>query len=395
MLMISILDYERKPGPEARWKHVQIGSALSFVIAPASHQKTIRESRLDDRRPAKVLVAVPTCDRPDDLARMLDSLAACAEPAGARCSVLVVENGSRLPAKPMSLRAGRYSAPPVCMIVEERKGIPYARNAALDYALSGDFDLLAFSDDDETVEAGWLVNLIDGLKNGAADLAGGPVFAQPPPESLQAWPAFLMRGYERWYQVRQARNEAQLRRGNQDRITILTNNWLLDLNFVRRTGLRFSDAFRISGGSDAHFCSELRRLGGTTVWCQDALVRETVLPERLYRSLHFLYRGAQQRINHIERNARAQSCRAVCIAILLLLADFLATASCPGLVSSPLAGPYAFFDGDALNCGRAFGGRHGRVWRPLRPLQDPRLIGFPISTRPFAQATARSSRPAM
>ncbi|WP_421855544.1 glycosyltransferase family 2 protein [Oricola sp.] len=302
---------------------------------------------------SRIMVAIPTCNRPEDLARLLESLGACRVPDQTHCSVLIVENGTRLPAAPV-VEGRELFGGPVRLVVEPRKGIPFARNAALDRALAEGFDYLAFADDDETVDADWLVSLFACLKASSADLAGGPVYARRPPIELSAWQTWLMRGYERWYDIRQVRNETQLRRGAQDRITVLTNNWLLDLGFARREGMRFSDRFRISGGSDAHFCSELRKLGGVTAWCTTAAVYETVLPERL-SARYILFRGAQQRINHLERGReRGWSIYAQAVALFLPLLAY-------GLfrtVSSPLVGPYAFFDG-VRSCGRAFGGIMG------------------------------------
>ena len=63
-----------------------------------------------------------------------------------------------------------------------------------------------------------------------------------------------------------------------------TNNLLLDLAAVRLAEVRFDESFGETGGSDASFTAELVRAGGRLVWCDEAVVTESVPAARATRS---------------------------------------------------------------------------------------------------------------
>ena len=96
--------------------------------------------------PPSVTVAVCTRDRPEDLARCLDALAALRYPA---LELLVVDNA------PATRDAHGVVAarPGVRYAVEPRPGLGWARNRALAEATG---EILAFTDDDVVVEPGWV-----------------------------------------------------------------------------------------------------------------------------------------------------------------------------------------------------------------------------------------------
>jgi GT2 family glycosyltransferase len=91
-------------------------------------------------------VAVCTRDRPEDLARCLDALAELRYPA---LELLVVDNA------PATRDAEGVVAarPGVRYAVEPRPGLGWARNRALAEATG---EILAFTDDDVVVDAGWV-----------------------------------------------------------------------------------------------------------------------------------------------------------------------------------------------------------------------------------------------
>ncbi len=108
-----------------------------------------------DRLPA-LTVAVCTKDRPDEAARCLDALLAL-EPSAlglpVALEVLVVDNAPS-DARTRTLVAAR---PEVRYVREPRPGLNFARNRALREATG---ELLAFLDDDVTVDRTWLTGLM-------------------------------------------------------------------------------------------------------------------------------------------------------------------------------------------------------------------------------------------
>lgn len=94
-----------------------------------------------------VTVAVCTRDRPDDLARCLDSLDRLADEA---FEVLVVDNAPSSEATRLLVERRAHR---VRYVREPRPGLDWARNRAIAEAAG---DVIAFTDDDVEVDPGWL-----------------------------------------------------------------------------------------------------------------------------------------------------------------------------------------------------------------------------------------------
>ncbi len=118
--------------------------------------------------PTSISIVVPTCDRPEQLAACLESLAALRDRP---LEIIVVDNrpatdDTSSATRQVASRAGvRYVAEPRC-------GSSAARNAGV-AASRGDF--IAFVDDDETVHPDWLRRLADGFRYAGVGLVTGLV----------------------------------------------------------------------------------------------------------------------------------------------------------------------------------------------------------------------------
>jgi succinoglycan biosynthesis protein ExoM len=214
----------------------------------------------------RVVVAVLTYLRPEDLPAAVDAVLEQAGGVVADVAVLVVDND---PAGGAMALASRWLGDRVRFVHEPRPGIAAARNRALDQA--GAQDLLVFIDDDERPEPGWLGGLLGTWEQDRPAAVVGPVISALP-EELDPWIAaggFFVR--------------RRLQTGTEVSVAA-TNNLLLDLEQVRALGLRFDEAFGESGGSDTLFTRQLHRRGGRMVWCDTAVVRDIVPPGRLTRS---------------------------------------------------------------------------------------------------------------
>jgi GT2 family glycosyltransferase len=111
------------------------------------------------RHRAALLVAAPsvsviiaTRDRPDSLARCLDSVLSVEYP---EVEVVVVDNAPSTSAS-ADLIASTYAARGVRYVREERRGLAAAHNCGVDVA-SG--ELLAFTDDDVVVDRHWVASI--------------------------------------------------------------------------------------------------------------------------------------------------------------------------------------------------------------------------------------------
>ena len=219
-----------------------------------------------------VTIGVLTFRRPGDLAAvlplLLDQAAGQTEP-GRRVEVLVVDNDPDASAAPVvdALRADTRGAD-LRYVVEPTPGIAAARNRVLDEAAGS--RLLVFVDDDERPHPGWLGALLDtAARTGAAAVAGAVVsdFVEQPGPWVQAGDFFRRR--------RLATGAA---------ITVAaTNNLLLDVAAVRAAGARFDPAFGLTGGSDSLFTRQLSAAGYLLVWCDEAVVTDSVPASRVTR----------------------------------------------------------------------------------------------------------------
>lgn len=213
----------------------------------------------------RVVVAVATYRRPDDLSAILPLLVAQAADSAHRARVLVVDNdpdgGARQTCLSLGLPAG-------CYVHEPEPGIAAARNRALDEA--PDDDLLVFIDDDERPQPQWLERLVSTFETHAVAGVIGPVHAVIDGE-LDPW---ISAG--RFFVTPRRPTGTPMRIG-------ATNNLLLDLAVIRRLGLRFDERFGLSGGSDTLFTARLSAAGERLTWCDEAVVDNVVPAARTSR----------------------------------------------------------------------------------------------------------------
>jgi glycosyltransferase involved in cell wall biosynthesis len=213
--------------------------------------------------PPHVAILLITFQRQAGLAALL---AAIAKQTGLgsnyRISVVVCDNDAAQSARTVALAAG------ATYVSEPRRGIPFARNAALD-AVPEDADFICFIDDDEAPPPGWMSALLAVQRQTGAGAVLGPVV-----------PVFPVGSESRWA----VRSGLLQRRRNRDGARIYygaTNNTLVSWPFVRDHGLRFDERMRFTGGSDFRFFRLAMARGLTIHWAEAAMIEEAFPPERL------------------------------------------------------------------------------------------------------------------
>ena len=266
-----------------------------------------------------IAVAVLTYKRADLFDKFLQAFAAMKRPAKSRVSLIVIDNDAAGSAEAL-VEARRKAVGEVHYFVETRRGIPVARNRALDEALRLQAEALCFIDDDEYPAGDWLVHLVERWRTTGSQLIGGPVEVASPPPSATAWQRFINRSLAARMK-RKNRTTAQRAESN-GRYTVVTNNWLCDLAWQRQTGVRFDENMLDTGGSDTAFFHAARAAGAVTDWCPQAVVHETMMPDRLSLAYQF-FRGASQSTNHFRMKRRKitvpLAVGTVCIATLRFL----------------------------------------------------------------------------
>ncbi len=214
----------------------------------------------------QILIVVLTYKRPHDLPDALSTLLEQSQGVQWETSVLVIDND---PAASAMRSAANFVSNPVRFVHEPIPGIAAARNRAL--AEGQQANLLIFVDDDERPSAHWLQTLVDTWIRTQPAAVVGPVvstFAEDPDPWITAGEFFTRRRMPTGTQIEVA----------------ATNNLLLDLRQINDWGLRFDLRFGASGGSDTLFTRQIRQLGGTMIWCDEAVVIDVVPLSRMTRA---------------------------------------------------------------------------------------------------------------
>jgi glycosyltransferase involved in cell wall biosynthesis len=123
-----------------------------------------------------ITVILCTYNRSASLGRALESVAASELPNSVEWEVLVVDNNSSDGTREVVEEFCRRHPGRFRYLFESRQGLSQARNAGIREARG---DILAFIDDDVTVDRHWLQNLTRSLETGEWAGAGGRILLEP------------------------------------------------------------------------------------------------------------------------------------------------------------------------------------------------------------------------
>jgi len=211
-----------------------------------------------------VAVCIATCRRPRSLGRLLDSLEGLSWPSGAGgIRVIVVDNdeaGSAREAVEERRTGYRWE---LQYVAEPRRNIALARNRAIEVAVEGRAEWVAFIDDDEVASPVWLEELVRVAGATGAPIVGGPIL----PRYEEGVPGWVARGG--FFEVPRFPDGSAVDMA-------FTGNVLLWAEYLRAGGARFDAGFGLSGGGDSHFFLRAVRDGVAIAWADQAIVVETV-----------------------------------------------------------------------------------------------------------------------
>ena len=212
-----------------------------------------------------VAICVGTCGRERLLLGLLQSLGELWVPDGWTAELRLVDNRPERPVSEAAQAAARAFPGSVHLLVEPARNVAAVRNRAVDL---GPADLVAFVDDDEQVEPGWLEELWAALERQEADAVVGPVRRRLPA------------GAPGWLRAA-ARDATPAREGPLDWRQARTGNALIRGGWFYQRGFRFDEAFGRSGGEDTDLFGRLERAGARLGSAPRAIVQESWEGERL------------------------------------------------------------------------------------------------------------------
>ena len=215
---------------------------------------------------AAVAVIVPTLRRPESLARALRSLFAQTGVAERVAAIVVVDNDPEGTARSVIADLTPLSPWPLVYRHAPRPGVATARNAGL---AAVNAPLIAFLDDDEAADAGWLVALLKAQAETQADVVFGPIRGRAPEGT----------GWTRAYLERFFGRDGPARTGLIDQAYGCGNSLMLRVTALPGAA-PFDVASDQSGGEDDALFSTLAARGGRFGWAADAWVDEFAPPHR-------------------------------------------------------------------------------------------------------------------
>jgi len=212
-------------------------------------------------------ICIITCRRPKSLSALLEALNRQHIPEESlSINIVLVDNDTGQSARKVLEEIAPSMRWPLNYHVEEKAGIPFARNACLRHSL--DTDLIAFIDDDEVPGEKWLVALLQPFIQQDADVATGPVYPVYP----VATPKWIRIG--RFF-------DRPVHADGKRMDVAFTNNVCFKRSILDNLDTWFDERMAMSGGSDAHFFRRVAQQGYKIVWAEHADVYEEVPKSRM------------------------------------------------------------------------------------------------------------------
>ncbi|UFS71086.1 glycosyltransferase family 2 protein [Geomonas sp. RF6] len=226
----------------------------------------------------EITICICTYKRAALLGDLLKKLWALKTDALFSYRVVVVDNDSEESARPVVESLQRQSPVPISYHVQPEQNIALTRNTAVENA-TGEY--LAFIDDDEFPEEGWLLALYLALKK--YDCAGvlGPVR----PWFGAECPRWLVRAN---LVERKSHESGTVMDAHECR----TGNVLMERRIFDDPDNRFERQYGRTGGEDVWFFVRVMAKGYRFVWCEEGPVHEIVTPERC-KALYYIRRSVR------------------------------------------------------------------------------------------------------
>ena len=207
-------------------------------------------------------ICICTYQRPKLLLSCLESLATIIIPLNAKVTVTVIDNDSAHSAEAIVTQFKSEFPFALHYYCENKRGIPYARNRAIEETHRLQSDYLVFIDDDEWVTPEWLEGLYTYCQSQGGDIiVSGKVISDLPEDTPEHIAGLF--------------NKRQRETG----VTLgscATSNVLIPISVTKELGLKFDEANPLSGGEDTRFFCQAVSAGVIIKNCAEAEVHETI-----------------------------------------------------------------------------------------------------------------------
>lgn len=250
-----------------------------------------------------ISVIVCTYNRSESLIKTLDSLVQLWAPPGLSWELIVVDNNSTDDTAEVVRTFAEASSFNVRYVFEMNQGLSYARNAGIRVAGG---DIVAFTDDDVSVDPGWLCELQKIFDQFGCVGVGGrivPVWIGQKPPWLKLDGAYSLRSgtvvsFDHGGEPCELSTPPVGANMAFKKVAFEKHGF-----FRTELGKRGNDAMT---GEDTEFCTRLSRAGDRIVYAPSAVVYHPVPETRLkkshFQSYYFSYGRYMARINGFPEN---------------------------------------------------------------------------------------------
>lgn len=229
----------------------------------------------NNRDSAFISFCICTYLRPEMLAKALEAVISQDTPSFS-FEVVVVDNDRNRSAEETVHRIQSRTQIAVSYTCEPEQNISLARNRAVRSA-GGSY--IAFIDDDEFPIRDWLARMYNCLLEYEADSVLGPVLPDYP-DGVPHW--LIKSGF-----CNRRRNATGSPISEKDR---RSGNILFRRDIFEKDALWFDPARGLTGGEDSDFIDRQIQRGKKFIWCDEAVVYETVAPAR-WSASYYLQRS--------------------------------------------------------------------------------------------------------
>lgn len=222
-----------------------------------------------------ISIIICTYNRADLLTLAMDSIAKLSNPQALSVEVVIVDNSDDNNARATVDAAREWMPYPISMIVAHPANISVARNAGVKAALS---NVIAFMDDDQTLDAGWLNAVWDGLAKYPHAVLFGAV--SPLAEKPELVDASVEQLFSRQMPFVAGHDLVPMGPNKTRGISLATNNSVFRRGSTFYEDQPFNPAFGNGGGEDFDLFCRLQRKGCRFGWLPEAKAIEFVPAKR-------------------------------------------------------------------------------------------------------------------
>lgn len=219
----------------------------------------------------KITIGVCSYKNPQGLAKLIRSLVMQKfDTSRYQVQLLVIDNDCTGANRDL-IESMRAAVPfPIEFIEESRKGVCFARNAAIRAAIESACEAFIFVDDDEYAPETWLAAMLGTLETTQTDLVMGPVHGVIAPE-VKHW-LVNSRVFDKYVYNKKTGDDIDI---------AYTCNTLLTRKLLQALGPTFHPEFNLTGGEDSFYFTRARIMGYRFTWCLEAVIHEDIPAERV------------------------------------------------------------------------------------------------------------------